>query len=177
MPEIVTGRRIVGILDQLLEQEGRAEDVDAHRCQRVVRAIRHGRRLGRLFDEIDDPFGIIHVHDPEALRFIQRHLNAANGQVGFPFGVVGQHQAVVHLVDMITRQHDDVLRIALPEDVQILINRVGRSGVPPFLHALLRRHHIDELTQLATQKPPPLLNMADQRIGLVLGEDADLANT
>jgi hypothetical protein len=43
-------------------------------------------------------------------------------------------------------------------------------------HPLLRGHQLDELVELAAQETPAALHVLDQRVGLVLRDDADLAD-
>ena len=143
----------------------------------MIRPVRHGRRLRRFLDEIDDPLGIVDMHDAETLGLFQRHLDAADGEVSLPLGVIGQHETVIHLVDVVACQDDDIFGIALAQDVEVLVDGIGRAGIPAFLHALLGRHDIDELAQLAAQETPALLDMADQRVGLVLRQHANLPDT
>ena len=59
--------------------------------------------------------------------------------------------AVVHLVDVVAGQDHHVLGPLLLERVDVLIDGVGRALVPVLVDALLRRHDVDELAQLAAQ--------------------------
>ena len=61
-------------------------------------AFREGRQCGRRVD----------VHDAESLASLDRNLEAADGHVA-PRRLLRQHGLVVHLVDMVTGQHDDEL--------------------------------------------------------------------
>jgi hypothetical protein len=63
-------------------------------------------------------------------------------------------------------------------DVQVLEYGIRGAGVPGGLgDPLLRRPQLHELTELAAQKAPALLNMPDQRVRLVLRQHADAADT
>ncbi len=88
-----------------------------------------------------------------------------------------QHLAVVHLINMIAGQDQDELRGVMADDVHVLEHRIGRALVPLGLDALLRRHQVDELIELAAQEAPAALQVLDQAVRLVLGHDADAANT
>ena len=85
-----------------------SEDVDAHRGERQVRIVRHRRRIGRLLDEVGDAARGVDRHDAEARRLHARHLDAADGDVGLRIDVLAQHQLVVHLVDVVAGEDDDV---------------------------------------------------------------------
>src|SRR5690606_23738572 len=63
------------------------------------------------------------------------------------------------------------------DDIEMLVNRVGGAAIPKFTQLLLRRHDVDELAELAVQITPAALNMLNQRVRLILGQDEDLANT
>ena len=91
--------------------------------------------------------------------------------------MVGDHGSVIHLVDVIPGQDQDVIRVVVADDVQVLEDRVRGAGVPGGLdHPLLGRPELDELAELPAQEAPPLLDVQDQRVGLVLGQHADAAD-
>ena len=91
--------------------------------------------------------------------------------------MVFEHQRVVHLVDVVASQHDDVLRLGGLDDVQVLEHRVGGAAIPMlFVDALLRRHQVDGLVQLRAQEAPAALDVAQQRVALVLRHHADAAD-
>ncbi|MPN64133.1 hypothetical protein SDC9_211904 [bioreactor metagenome] len=90
--------------------------------------------------------------------------------------MVDQHRRVVHLVNVVACENQDVLRgwmVGL-ENVDILIHGIGRSAVPGLLvDTLLRWQEIDELVVLPSQEAPPALDMPQQAVRLVLGDDSD----
>ena len=53
----------------------------------------------------------VDVHDAEAARLRARHLDAADRHVRALLDVLLQHRLVVHLVDVVAGEHDDVLRV------------------------------------------------------------------
>ena len=69
---------------------------------------RHGRRVLGLLEKRDDAVGLVDMHDAEAGRLQPRHLDAADRDVGAVLDVLLQHQLVVHLVDVVAGQDDDV---------------------------------------------------------------------
>ena len=78
---------------------------------------------------------------------------------------------------MVARQHHDVLGAAGLDDVQVLVDGVGRAAVPVLVvQALLGRQQIDHFIELGAQKAPATLQVAQQRVRLVLGDDADAAD-
>ena len=88
-----------------------------------------------------------------------------------------EHELIVHLVDVIARQDDDVLRAVALNDVDILEYRIGRSLVPHLLRdALARGKDVEALVPLLTEEVPSALHMADQAVGLVLSGDCNAAH-
>ena len=92
---------------------------------------------------------------PNCLASSTDDPQSADGQVGLVFAVVVYHPPVVHFVNMIAGQDDDVFGTDFLNRIDVLINGVGGSLVPLFVNTLLRRHHIEELAQLAAEEPLP----------------------
>jgi hypothetical protein len=84
-----------------------------------------------------------------------------------------QHLGVVHLVDVVARQDDDVARVFAGDRVEVLVHGVGGAQIPVFAHALLRRKDLDELAELLGHHVPPHPDVAIQRERLVLSGDED----
>jgi hypothetical protein len=85
--------------------------------------------------------------------------------------MVLHHERVVHLVDVVAGQHHHVVVLggAGLDDVQVLEHRVGRAAVPVLVaHALLRGQHVDHLVELGPQEAPAALQVAHERVRLVL---------
>ena len=104
-------------------------------------------------------------------RLLARHLDHAHGDVGALLDVVGDHRTVVHLVDVIAGQHQHVLRPVRQNQLEVLVDGIGGAAVPVLADLLLRRHHLDELAELAAQIAPAALHVLDQRLRLVLRQD------
>jgi hypothetical protein len=115
-------------------------------------------------------------HDAELVRLSNRHLHAANRNVGAAFLVERQQRAVVHLIDVVACEDENRLWTMLVNDVEILINGIGRAAIPDLAELLLRRDYIDELAELTVQVAPAALHMLDQGVRLILSQDEDLAN-
>jgi hypothetical protein len=115
-------------------------------------------------------------HDPELVRLGDRHLHAADRDVGTALFVEREQRPVVHLVDVVAGQDQHRLGAVLLNDVEILINGIGRAAVPNFAELLLRRHDIDELAELAVQIAPAALHMLDQRVRFILSQNENLAD-
>ena len=91
--------------------------------------------------------------------------------------VLLQHLFVVHLVDMVAGEDDHELRRVALDDVDVLIDRVGRAEIPHRLGDALRgRQDVETLVAFGPEKVPAALQMADQAVRLVLGGDRDAAD-
>ena len=94
--------------------------------------------------------------DAEAVRFGERHLDRGDGRRRRRDRGGIEHLRVVHLVDVVARQHDQVIRVLAFDRVEVLIDGVGRSEIPVFADALLRRQDLDELAELLRDTPQPI---------------------
>ena len=104
----------------------------------------------------------------------ERHLDAGDDAVRPPRLHVGEHIGVIHPVDVVARQDHEELRPGGAQDVEILVNRIGRAAVPGRLvEPLLRRQQIEKFVHLGAQKRPAHLQMPQQAVRFVLGEDSD----
>jgi hypothetical protein len=91
--------------------------------------------------------------------------------------VLLEHDLVVHFVDVIACQDDDVLDTMGIDDLDVLIDRVGSAFIPLCLgHSLARGQDIEALIALGPEKVPAVLQVSDQGMGLVLSCDTDSAN-
>ena len=88
--------------------------------------------------------------------------------------MVGEYLSVIHLVDMVAGQDQDVVRFVRAQDVEILVHRVGCTEIPVlFRNALRGGQDVDELLEAAVEETPAALDVPDQTVGLVLRRHAD----
>ena len=161
------------LLERLVQVVG-VEHVDAHARQRDVRLAGHGRRLRGLLQELQDATMRVHMHHAERRGLRHRHFDAGHGAARIHCHVVGDELRIVHLVDVVAGQHQQVLGVVRHQDVEVLVDGVGRAAVPPVLiHALLRGQQVDELVELVAQERPAALQVAQQAVRFVLREHAD----
>ena len=89
----------------------------------------------------------------------------------------GQHLAVVHFVDVVAGDDQDVFRVVAPQKVHILEDRIGGALIPlRLVNLLLCRQQLDELVETPVEKAPAALDVANQAVCLVLCGNADLAD-
>ncbi len=147
------------------------EDVDAHRRQDLA----SGRQVLRLLEEPDQPVLAVDLQHAEAARFLRRNLDHADGRRGAALAMERHHARVVHLVDVIAREDQQVPRIFPHDRVEVLVDRVRRAQIPVFADALLRAEDLDELAELVGHHAPAHADVAAERERLVLHRDEDLA--
>ena len=112
-----------------------------------------------------------HLHRPVPRNLLRRNRQRRQRHVGIRLHVVRQHAAVVHLVDVVARQNNHVLRLLAADRVDILVHRVRRPHVPVRAGPLHGRHQFKELAQFLRHNPrPPLADMPVQAQRLVLRE-------
>ena len=175
--EIVAGIGVLGIPEKQLAQEGPLEDVNPHRGQRVIRIARDTRRIGRFFKELCDAVVLVDLHHAKGRRLHPRDRQAADGDVRLGIHMLPQHQLVIHLVDVVTGEDEDIVDIVAVNDVNVLRYRVGGADIPLVLiHTLGRGQDVEIFVPLGPEKVPAALAMPDQAVRLVLRRNRHLAN-
>src|ERR1700677_853574 len=87
-----------------------------------------------------------------------------------------QHATVVHLVDVVAGEDEDVFRLFGANGVDVLIDGVGGTGIPVLADALHGRKNFDEFAQfVGHDRSPSLANVAIERQRLVLRKDVNVA--
>ena len=88
--------------------------------------------------------------------------------------MLGEHRLVVHFVDVVAGQHNDVAALVVLDDVKVLVHgiRGAEIGVAPG-DALARRQHVQSLIAFRSQEAPATLQVADQAVRLILRRYGD----
>ena len=110
-------------LNQRLLQYRPGEDVDSHRSQVASRML-------RFFLELQDSVCIIRNADTKTARFFDWHRNGGHGNIRMIGLMEIQHYLIIHFVNVITTQNQHIIRIIILHVIQILVNRIGCSGIP-----------------------------------------------
>ena len=121
--EVVLGALVLGVLLQRLDQQVCVEDVDAH-----GREVRVGLR--GLLGELEDLLVLVGRQDAEAGRLLPGHGHDRDGQVRVVALVVVEHLLVVHVVQLVAREDEDVLGVVLLDEAQVLRHGVSGARVP-----------------------------------------------
>ena len=103
-----------------------------------------------------------HTHHTEGTGVGNRYFNTPDCQIRLLRHVIGEHRSVVHFINMITGQYNDMLRPETANDIYILVDRIRRAFVPGvFVSSLLCRQQFNERTEVTTDHRPATLYMAD----------------
>ena len=96
-----------------------------------------------------------------------------DGDAGADLEVVLDHLARVHVVDVIGAEHADDVGALVADEVEVLVDRVGRAAEPVRAATHLRRHRRHVVAEQRGE-PPRLADVAVEAVALVLREHDDL---
>jgi hypothetical protein len=99
----------------------------------LERVDRHGRQVGarnlRLLNEVDDLTSGVQLADAEPAGIcIARRKH--HGQIGIAFVVEVKQRPIVHGVHMVGRNHQHVGGVSALDELEILIQGIGRPAIP-----------------------------------------------
>ena len=98
------------------------------------------------------------------------------GDVGAGVLMLAKHLAVVHFVDVIAGENEDVLGLLGADGIDVLVDGVGGAHVPVGADALHGGQDLDELAELlGDDAGPAFADVAIERESFVLGEDVNAA--
>jgi hypothetical protein len=165
---------VAGVRVQRLHQHVAVEDVVAHGRERLVGVPGPGRGIGRLLQEGLDPVTVrTNPDDAERGGRFPRYRDPRHRDAGAEAEVSLDHLRRIHPVDVVGAEHRHQVRLLAADEVQRLVDRVGRAGLPARAEPLLRRDRRHVVAQQAVQ-PPGGGDVPVQAVALVLGEHADL---
>ncbi len=160
-----------GISLERRDEHVHVEDVNAHRGEHLLAA---GQVL-RFLEKAGQPSFAVDLQDAEALRFVRGDLDRGQRRARASLAVEAQHLRVVHLVDVIAREHDQVPRVLAQDRIEVLVDGVRGSQIPVLADALLRAEDFDELAELVGDDAPAHPEVPAERQRFVLQRDEDLA--
>ena len=133
--------------------------------------------LGLLLP-LDDAVGVVHGEDPHPGRVRQRDPADGDRHVGPAAPVGGQERRVVHLVDVVAGEDQDVVGAAVLDDVEVLEDRVGGAAVPLGDPAPgdVRLEHLDPARVPVEVPRPAEADVVVERARVVLGQDDDVGD-
>ena len=138
LAEVAVRIWICCILIQGVIQEIGIEYINTHGCQGHIRIAGHGCRILGLLYEFGNEVVLIDLHHTQSISLRFRNRNTGYGYGRSHADVVHDQRRIIHLVNMIACQNQNIFRVVIPDNVNILINSVGRALIPVFLiHSLL----------------------------------------
>ena len=163
---------LAGGRDDVDERLG-VEHVVAHARQATGVVTWHRRRRRRLLVKREDLAVGRRLDDAERLRVLVRHRDSRDGDTGTRLDVALDHLARVHPVDVVGPEHRDVIGVLVADEVEVLVDGVGRAGEPVRAAPHLRRHRGDVAAEQRGE-PPRLADVTVEAVALVLREHHDL---
>ena len=97
-------------------------------------------------------------------------------QVGAAGQVQLDQRAVIERIELVAAEHEHVACPRRLDQVAVLIDGIDGAAVPALAVLLLSGPDLDELAELAMQEAPAGVDVADQRLGLVLSQQRDAAD-
>ena len=120
----------------------------------------------------------VQIHNAESARLLPRHLGDRDGRVRAAREMRLDHRPVVHAVDVIPREHEQVLRLALLDPDPVLLDGVRGAPVPVGLRPSLKGLQELHAAALSVQVPGASnSNMVAQAQRAVLREDAHVVDS
>src|ERR1700730_1738791 len=120
---------------------------------------------------------LIDVDGPKAAGFAAWHLQAADRHIRSLFDMLFQHLLIIYLLDVISSEKHDESRVVRLDNVDVLIDRVGRPEIPVRLgDALAGRQDVEAFVALGAKEIPAHLQMTNQAVRLVLRGNSDAAD-
>ena len=137
LSEVLRGFRVLLVRLEVFGEDAAVEYVDAHRRFGALRLL-------RLLLELDYPAVLVGVHDAESRRLLERDVYHRDCRRRAHLLVVLEHSRIIHLIDMVARENQHIIRVVAVDEVHVLVNGVRRALVPVRrLRALIRRENHD----------------------------------
>ena len=175
----VAAQVVLGILDRGVGTEGidqdlHVEHVVAHGDVGLVGSVGETRGIGGLFQERLDLRTAGGIDHAELVGFVPVGPQGGNGDPGARSDVSIEHLTGVHPIDVVRPEHEQVPGLFVVDDVQVLEQRIGRTGEPLRTPTHLGRHRRHVVAKHARQSPGA--GQVDvEGVTLVLGQHHDLA--
>ena len=116
----------------------------------------------------------VNVDHAELVGLLKRLADACHGELRTRFDVLLDHLAEVHAVDVVGADDDHDVGLDVLDDVDGLIDRVGRPEIPVLAQTLLCRHRGDIVAE-QRRETPHLRDVTVKGMRLVLGQHNDMA--
>ena len=126
-----------------------------------------------LLVEREDLAVDVRLDHPERLRLVPRHGDRRHRDAGIAPDVLLDHLARIHAIDVVGAEHRHHVGAFVLDQVEVLVDRVGRSLEPVRTTPHLGRHRRDVVVE-HRREPPRLGDVEVEAVALVLGQHDDL---
>ena len=182
---LVTGREVrcdiaahimLGVFGLLVKRQSFEQGVGvghvvAHGSKNGVRIIWQAGRGLRLLLEALDHIRVLRINldHAELVGLADRLANTRHRELRAGFDMLLHHLLEIHAVDVVGADDHHNIRLHVLDDVDGLVDGVGRAEIPVLAKSLLSRNRGDVVAE-QRRKTPHRGNMTVKRMGLVLGE-------
>ena len=123
-------------------------EIASHAHERHVGTSGNRGGMRRFFLKSHNPASIVDFNNAESERgFLDRVGNACDRQCGASFQMKPEHFGDIHFVNVVAAENRDMLGQGIPDQMQILKNRIGGALVPAKPGPHLRRDRVDIMAQ------------------------------
>ena len=109
--------------------------------------------MNRLFLKCIDALIIIGYDDTKSAGLLDRHRHCCYGHICIVFLVEIKHHLIVHLVNMVSRQYQHIVRVVTVYIPHILVDCIGCTCVPLAVAALLIRRQYCHSSVIPVEVP------------------------
>ena len=172
--DVVRRGLVGGVADDGVDQHVGREHVVPHRREHLAGRLRHPDRVARLLAERPDRARVgVGLDHAELAGALDRDPDPRDREPGSERDVLLEHLARIHPEDVVGAEDADVVGPLVVDQVQVLVDRVGRAGEPVRPAAHLGGHRRDVVAEQRRQ-PPGGRDVAAEALALVLRQHRDL---
>ena len=137
--DVMAARPGARVLGEHLHERLHGEDVVPHRGVHAVGRVGQSHRVGRLLAEGADAVAV-RLDDSDLRRLLEGHADRRHRRLGAGLDVLLDQLPRIHAVDVVGADDDQVGRVLVLEQVEVLVDGVGRPREPVAPAAHLRGH-------------------------------------
>ena len=159
--------RLIRELNERIFKNLPGEDVDTHRSK-----IASGLR-GFLF-KLEDFFALVRDNETETRCLLPRNGISGDRDIGLIALMELEQDLVVHLINMITAEDENILGVIVFHVLKVLVDGIGRTGVPLGIVRLLIRRENAHATDVSVKIPRDTdTDVGVKPQGLILRKNTD----
>src|SRR5699024_8778390 len=129
--------------------------------------------LGLLFKLIDGAV-VVGIHNAEAAGLLHGDGSDGDGAVGLALLMEAEHLSIIHLIDVVAVEVQNLVGVITVDKADILVNGVGRALIPGgALGAGIRRQNADAAVGVIEVAGLTVADVLIELQRLILGQDTD----